>query len=82
MISYTQIIRSDKSDLPIPIKRNYGKLQNKDSKRLDQNLMIKNSTVDVCESCYFMLNNVFNMTNYDLKAKILQNEYKKKVNYR
>ena len=41
--------------------------------------MIKNGTVEVCENCYFMLNNVYNMTNSDLNAKILQNEYKKNV---
>ena len=73
------MIRSDKSDLPIPIKRNYPKLQNKDSNRLNENLMIKNGSVEVCENCYFMLNNVYNMTNSDLNAKILQNEYKKNV---
>ena len=73
------MIRTEKSDLPIPIKSNYPKLQNKDSKRLDDNPMIKNGQVEVCENCYFMLNNVYNMTNSDLNAKILQNEYKKNV---
>ncbi len=66
------MIRSDKSDLPIPIKRNYPKLQNKDSNRLNENLMIKNGSVEVCENCYFMLNNVYNMTNSDLNGNFIK----------
>jgi hypothetical protein len=72
-------MRGEKSDVPMPLKRIQGRALTQDFGRLNQDVLFKNGKIDVCEDCYFILNHVYSMTNSDLNAKILQNQYKKNV---
>lgn len=73
-------MRGEKSDVPITLKRIQAKAVTDDFSRINKDIFYKNGRVEVCEDCYFILNNVYSMTTSDLNAKILQNQYKKNVN--
>ena len=65
----------------MPFKRIQARIVNENFVRLNQDVVFKNGKIEVCEDCYFILNNVYSMTTSDLNAKILQNQYKKNVFY-
>ena len=68
-------MRAENSEIPVPFKKLYPNMDKEFYKKLIKQDLFRNLKVDICEDCYFILDNV----NSILKYNFLQKDNKKEV---